>query len=301
MSVVARSARNTRFGRLGCGSSVLIPMLLSVFVAALPEARAEDSQKHAGGLSQLNFDSTHAEPPARVPSKDDITEILGDDVPGSEKAPQAAKSTATKAPPPASGGAKEHVSRESSAKHSDASTVKPDPVAAQKPSAGVTAAELVTPKATSTGPVKSFDWVRPEDPGAQFLVPLLRPGPATDAGQVGTITTGQSWKRENATCQDAPSRDALCGKARALKELFQRFSGSDDFYVQQCIQACPNAGDQPYLTGFAVKAVRDGEFQMVDEKKICRYRIRVRGETPRWQVLEGERGVCSCLPPACVK
>jgi hypothetical protein len=95
-------------------------------------------------------------------------------------------------------------------------------------------------------------------------------------------------------------KQAICKKAKALKELMSRFSGSSDFIEAQCQQSCPSPGDVSVLVGFAVKNVAGGAFKMIEEGKACHYQISSESNPPKWQLLEGERGTCQCLPRSCL-
>ena len=158
-------------------------------------------------------------------------------------------------------------------------------------------ARLSVPEPRSSSDSR-FDWVKPEDGASHVLVPRLK-GPMVDPEDTSTITTTAAWKREGSACQDVASSSGICGKALALRELLNRFSGSDDFYNGQCSQTCPNPGDRAVLVGFAVKKVEGSEFNMIEENKGCRYQITAAGDPPQFHMFQGERGTCQCVPSTC--
>lgn len=236
-------------------------LALALFAALQPPpAHADAENRH--GFSQLDFDRPGQAVASRAPSSDQIKEILADPAPETQKAPAAIAPDAT----------------------SRARLADPKPK---------TEAKVAVKGALLT----KFDWVKPEEGDSHYLVPRLKGPDVDDRGL--TITTHASWKKDGAACQDVTTAASVCAKAKALKELMQRFSGSDDFFAAQCNQSCPNPGERPVLVGFAVAKVPEGDFRMAEEGKVCRYQIVSNVEPPKWQMLQGERGTCQCLSAEC--
>jgi hypothetical protein len=238
---------------------VLFLTALSLILIQPSAARADSNGQ--GRMSQLDFDRP-AEPYPSVTNKD-INIILG-----SEEAKGAA-----------SGAKKGDGSvRARLADPSNARTVTADK------------------KEDKTKGPEQHDWIKPEEGTAHFLIPRLR-GPLVDGNSSVSITTRTTWTREGASCADVTSTEQLTRKAEALRELMNRFTGSEEFFQRQCTQTCADPELTSTLTGFAVTKVPEGDFKMVEtKKKTCQYLIRSNVQPPRWQMLKGERGTCTCLP-----
>lgn len=162
-------------------------------------------------------------------------------------------------------------------------------------------ASLATPPAVPVAPPAptKFDWVKPSEGQSHMLIPRLK-GPFADIKAKNTITTNMKWNKQGAACQDVTDAKSICGKSKALRELMSRFSGSDDFIDAQCTAfKCANPAEHAVLIGFAVKNVAGGAFKMIEEGKACRYQISSESTPPKWQLLEGERGTCQCVPATC--
>ncbi len=220
-------------------------------------------------MSQLDFDKRpEAMAKPSNPTKDQITEIL--DAP--------------------------------SVQETAASAVKKPAAAATEMKENATArASLATPPALKpNGEPVNFDWVKPQEGSAHFLIPRLK-GPFVDPTDKKLISSTATWKRGKAGCADVHSEEQVCGKAKALKDLMSKFTGSDDFFQSQCPQSCLHTTEVAVLSGFAVKKVPDGDYKMSETNGRCRYEIQSHAEPAHWQMLEGERGVCSCVPKTCMQ
>lgn len=136
--------------------------------------------------------------------------------------------------------------------------------------------------------------------GYTFLIPRLK-GPSTDKGANTLITSRHSWKRQkNRACHELSRSKGLADKSIALKEVLNRFSGSDDFYSSLnkavCTQSCVS-GQHPKIVGLAVVETHGGDFSIVREGASCRYRI-AKPKEHGWKMLQGRRAVCACLASA---
>ncbi|MFN8388672.1 MAG: hypothetical protein U0136_00105 [Bdellovibrionota bacterium] len=236
-------------------------------------------QSRRSPMSQLDFDK----PPEAQPgvNKDQLKAILDD--------------TGSELPPAKVAAPSDHSEKSAkTAAKADARTAKSDRTAR------ASLAQPSEPKSSGNSPkiqngVERFDWVKPEEGTSHYLTPLLR-GPFVDLKDPTTVSTNLTWKKEGSTCADANTQEQLIRKAQALKELFNRFSGSDDFFERQCDQHCSKPEERAVLVGFAVRKVAEGEFKMNEMGGSCQYLIRSNLQPPKWQMLEGERGSCACLP-----
>ncbi len=160
-------------------------------------------------------------------------------------------------------------------------------------------ASRVTALPATGGPVAKFEWTRSGDGSQHFLPPRLK-GPAADKGADASITTVAAWEKSGAGCQEPKDSKGACAKAVALKELFSRFSGSDDVYSSQCVGfTCPDPTQEPRLTGFAIAPKKGGEFRMLAVGDSCHYQLEAPKGPGSWVMLEGVRGSCSCVPKSC--
>ncbi len=254
-------------------------ILLSSFSLLFSAATAFADGK-AKGMSQLDFDRPAPVSAApRNPTGDQINQILAEEAEAKAQSEKAPTKAAAVNPAGQSAG-------KSAGKEKADTTVR---------------ASLDLPPAAkaATASIK-FDWEKPAEGTSHYLVPRLK-GPSVDGDNDQLITTSASWRRTSAlACQDIVDGEALCNKAKALKEVMKRFSGSDEFFDTQCPQGCPSEEQVAVLTAFAVKTVPEGEFRMHEKDKICRYQIKANSDPARWQMLQGERGVCSCLPKSCL-
>jgi len=259
---------------------VLIAVILSHILCS-PVASAQNK------LTQLDFDTDAVPSPVATPvEKELLKEILEEEAPKAADQPIKKQAGSTSAASKKATETKQAATKQAAAKAAEvkAAEAKADP-------------KLATAKGATA--VKITDWVKPEDPAVQFIVPIFS-GPQTDPDKPSVITTVQSWKRDSGTCQEVSNPEQLCNKAKALKELFERFSGGDEFYFAQCENQCDAPDTRSILSGFAVRNLAGAEFQVIEEKKVCRYRMAQRGTPPIWQVLRGERGSCACLPASCL-
>ena len=150
-----------------------------------------------------------------------------------------------------------------------------------------------------SGPVTKFEWTRSGDSSSHYLPPRLK-GPDVDKAAPNSITTDASWAKHDGGCQEPKDLRSACAKSTALKELFSRFSGSDDVFSSQCAGfSCPDPTHEPRLTGFAIAPKRGGEFRMLAVGNSCHYQLEAPKGPGSWVMLEGVRGSCSCVPKSC--
>lgn len=297
-----------RTSRLFVSSGLLrISFLLGMLAAAFPVSAIADN----GRLNQLDFDIKGGPPPkieTEEPSEDDLKAITGDDDGG-----ESPVDVPTQAPPVEP---RKSASQPAVVPHVNVETPPPPPVSpplppmpapspASAPAADTSVREkrpaIVPPAAIAMGgafKVTRYEWERMPDAESHFLTPKLR-GPTTDQGNEHLITTFGSWTKGKKGCQEIEDAGELCKKAKALKELFNRFSGDDDFYNSHCIAPCELPDATAVLTGFVVIDTRRGDFKVLEKGMSCQYQLKASAPENRWVALEGKRGVCSCLPTSC--
>jgi len=246
---------------------------IAAFIFFSTSAEADGVRNRA--MSQLDFDR-QAEQAAKAaaPTKDQINVILSDD-----ETPAKAPAVAKPAP---------EVSKAPAAQTSE--------TAKSTARASLAAPEVRKPN----GEPANFDWRKPEEGSSHFLIPRLK-GPFVDQNDKNAISTSESWKKGKGGCADVHTEEALAKKSRSLKELMSKFTGNDDFFESQCPQNCLHTDEIAVLTAFAVKTVPDGEYKMAEANGNCSYQIRSTAQPAHWQMLEGERGVCSCLPKSALQ
>lgn len=160
-------------------------------------------------------------------------------------------------------------------------------------------AQPEVPAESWNGAITKTEWVRTGDGSSHFLPPRLK-GPAVDKSAPNSITTEGAWAKHNGGCQEPKDLRGACAKAGALKELFSRFSGSDDVYTSQCAAVtCPDPTHEARLTGFAIAPKKGGEFRMLAVGDSCHYQLEAPKGPGSWVMLEGVRGSCSCVPKSC--
>lgn len=243
-----------------------------------------------GKLSQLDFDTDAKSPPPpevkAEPSEAEIRALLeGADAPPAAKAPPQPGSPAgpqrdPEAPP--------------------AGALVPQPTAAPLvvPSDGPTAAPSKAGGTSVPLVVTRYEWERLPDAEPHYLVPRLR-GPSADKKAPSYITTQMMWTRGKKGCGEVEEPEQLCRKAKALKELFERFSGNNDFYNSHCVAPCDDERTTAVLTGFVVVDTRRGDFKVLEKGSTCQYQLQASQPENKWVALEGKRGVCTCLPTTC--
>ncbi len=160
-------------------------------------------------------------------------------------------------------------------------------------------AQPEAPPESWNGAITKIEWVRSGDGSAHFLPPRLK-GPSADKSSSSLITTDGAWAKHNGGCQEPKDLRGACAKANALKELFSRFSGSEDVYGSQCVGVtCPDPTHEARLTGFAIAPKRGGEFRILAVGDSCHYQLEAPKGPGSWVMLEGVRGSCSCVPKSC--
>ena len=134
--------------------------------------------------------------------------------------------------------------------------------------------------------------------GYAMFAPRLK-GPWTDSKDETVITSSKSWKRSvKESCTEVKSDKVLRDKAQALKEIFYRFTGSDDFHdavrTSMCGAPCKNeSGREMLVTGFAVEDGAGGSFEIKENGNSCSYALTRPIEG--WKMLRTRKVVCSCL------
>lgn len=267
-------------------------IVTALFLSGLGTVVAHSASAEDGRLNQLDFDIKGGPPPPMKkvePTEEDLR-ALTEGTDESDPASVGASPSPAARPTP---------------------SVQPSPAArpAEKgsiPAAGATAVPLSkgggspTAAVVSGGPFKvtRYEWEKMPDAEPHYLTPKLR-GPTTDGGSEFLITTAGSWTKGKKGCQEIEDAEQLCRKAKALKELFNRFSGDDDFYNSNCVAPCELPNATAVLTGFVVVDTRRGDFKVLEKGTSCQYQLKASAPENRWVALEGKRGVCSCLPASC--
>lgn len=140
-----------------------------------------------------------------------------------------------------------------------------------------------------------YSWHKPLDLAASYLRPALI-GVDTDKNDPNSIQSSLSWNGS-----DAQSNATSCARAKAIKEVLNRYSGSDDFAAAQCTESCVKKGETAVLTAFEVKEVNGVSSSTVQSGPDSHFKIAANGNIAAWPILEGASGYCSCLPTSCLK
>lgn len=131
-----------------------------------------------------------------------------------------------------------------------------------------------------------------------FLTPRIK-GPATDSKNDLYITSVIGWPfTKGAFCQIPDTKENFCNKTKALKEVLNRFSGSDDFFETVCAEHfCPN-GESPTLTKLEFpKAATSLDITIIENE--CKYSLQ-KGAIRNWMLVRAQTATCSCLPADCL-
>ncbi|MCC6220749.1 MAG: hypothetical protein IT291_05865 [Deltaproteobacteria bacterium] len=127
-----------------------------------------------------------------------------------------------------------------------------------------------------------------------MLIPQLK-GSLTDEPDRSIITSTASWNTNKAgMCADPHDGNNKCKKAAALKELLNRFSGSDDFFIGHCNNICKNKNDVGALLSLDPLKPDKMTFGLQKTDKVCKYQMKNTEES--WKVLRLKSITCTCLP-----
>lgn len=140
-----------------------------------------------------------------------------------------------------------------------------------------------------------YSWQKPLDLAASYLRPALT-GVDTDKNNPNSVQSSLSWNGS-----DAQSNATSCARAKAIKEVLNRYSGSDDFAAAQCTESCAKKGEKAVLTAFEVKEVNGVSSSIVQSGSNSQFKIAANGNIAAWPILEGASGYCSCLPTSCLR
>jgi hypothetical protein len=143
--------------------------------------------------------------------------------------------------------------------------------------------------------VKTTNLVLEEE--QRFIPPRLK-GPFVDEMNASSITSKQSWAPLGKSCLELSSTAELCGRAKALKEVLNRYSGSDDFYDFQCKNECSQKADIARLVDLTLPEITPAVLRTVAIDKQCHLRIQNLSDQ-RWLLLTAASGTCACLPKDC--
>lgn len=174
--------------------------------------------------------------------------------------------------------------------------LKPEPT--QTP----TAPAVVALEPTKVGEAKQMIVLADEQPGLAAgwgqLTPRIK-GPLVDPADPNLITSRQKWQRQGKeSCSLPKSEQALKGKSAALKEVFYRFSGNDDFYLSlqsvACRDSCAESGKTAEVLGFAVSDAKGGDFKINEEGASCRYQF-AKPKDAGWKMLTARKVICGCF------
>lgn len=130
-----------------------------------------------------------------------------------------------------------------------------------------------------------------------FVTPRIR-GPWVDKDDDSKITSDRSWKAKATSCGEPGPDIEYVNKAIALKEVLNRLTGNNDFFLSQCsFLQCPSSDLAPALVGLALASTRGGAFRFVPgaEERSCHYQLE-RPSGGHWLALTAGRATCVCLP-----
>ena len=134
------------------------------------------------------------------------------------------------------------------------------------------------------------------------LVPSLK-GSAVDADNSSKITSETTWlKNEEASCAQALDRFNTCQQARSLRELLNRFSGTDDFFLEACSERkCKNPAENSFPTKISIVKKPGYDFKFVrKETNSCTYSLS-KTKAAKWVLFKVSDVNCSCLIASCFK
>ncbi|GEM_PF-4009850 len=133
-----------------------------------------------------------------------------------------------------------------------------------------------------------------------LFVPNPR-GVESDSARANLITSAASWKPMfSTTCellQDAPN---ACDQARALREIFRRFTASDDTYNSQCQISCGRESDIAALKSVKFAASASGALETIFLNSMCHYRLTSPAGRP-WLARQIEHRDCVCVQRSCME
>ena len=174
--------------------------------------------------------------------------------------------------------------------------------AASKASAGGQTVAVEEPK--QTGEEKAATGIAivlvdaPQLGSAARSVMPREQGPFSDRDSKMQLTSASSWEKpKEKECGEPVTERGFYLKAKALKEILYRFSGTDTFYDNLndalCAPLCAS-GERPWVSGFAAAPTAGGAFNIDLKADRCRYVLKRTEE--HWKALEGQKVVCNCLP-----
>jgi hypothetical protein len=138
-----------------------------------------------------------------------------------------------------------------------------------------------------------YSWTKPLDLTVRYLRPAIT-GVENDKDRTNSVKSSATWNQTQSVASS-------CDRAKAIKEVLNRYSGSDDFAAAQCTDSCANKGEKAALTSFEVKEVNGVSSSVVQSGSNSQYQIAAKTDIAAWPILEGASGYCSCLPTSCLK
>jgi len=131
-----------------------------------------------------------------------------------------------------------------------------------------------------------------------FFSPRVK-GPRTDVKNPDSITSRTAWSTpEGMKCSEIESAVRLGVKARAVREILRRYTGSNDYYdalnSKICSPYCEENKAKSILSGIEIVNLRGGAFRIEDDDGSCRYKL-TRREDRHWSIYRAKKVVCHCL------
>jgi len=129
------------------------------------------------------------------------------------------------------------------------------------------------------------------------IIPALKK--AEPNNSVSALTSEGNWKPlKGASCGEPANLAALCDKSKALKEVLNRYTGSNDFFDIQCPFTCSKKSEVATLAGLRISGTEAVEFKMQSSAGQCEYQLS-KGVSDKWTLLKASRATCVCLLESC--